>query len=673
LATEAKLLDVIYNAGERLVPGETHDREELIRHKSSYRFFRRVIEADILQDPGMLAQNITILDIGCGTGHGAFMLTDILGAQLVGIDPSPETIEYAKVNYAASNALFLAVDAEDFFRTQHVFDYVVSRHALEHIKDGLDLALRVGYRKRLMVNVPFNEAEGNIHHKVNWIQEDNFQSYPNREFFYEGSNGVTCSERRKDRPPNSIICVSSADGLCTVKSNLKFPLPAWQAEFLQELGIRALESDLWKREALLVSKQASLVKSEASVRAQEALLAEREGELVTREAELASREAELTSREAELTSREAALRVVEFRKADTLARELQTERLYTEKLKQQLHIMDGARLWRVTQFVRGLVGRPGHVLDLERPPRNASAGPPPTPLRTGSEQTNVESLARELQSEQVYAEKLKQQLRIMDGSRLWRAAQRLRRLVGRPRHVLDLERPPALAATDNATAGLRSMGQIFRQIYVKNAWGADDSRSGTGSDLTQTAVVRETLPGLLRELRVRSMLDVPCGDFHWMRMVDIDVDYTGADVVADLIEANNARYANDRRRFRVVDISSDELPRVDLVFCRDLLVHFSFSDALRAISNLKRSGSTYLLTTTFTNRTANADIETGQWRPLNLQLPPFDFPPPLRLINENCTEWGSDWADKSLGLWRLDDLSRERNDPGIHESATSGP
>jgi len=279
-------------------------------------------------------------------------------------------------------------------------------------------------------------------------------------------------------------------------------------------------------------------------------------------------------------------------------------------------------------------------------------------LRAQVEKLTQDLLAERAQAEAACAqvEKLENQLGTVLGSRLWRAAQFLRRLAGRPAWVPDITRPASLTLAMEATTKTRPMAETFREIYVNNAWGSDDSRSGTGSDLTQTAVVREVLPGILRELGVRSMLDVPCGDFHWMRMLDLDVDYIGADVVPDLIAANNAHYASDRRRFQVVDISNDDLPRVDLVFCRDLLVHFSFSDARRAIANLKRSGSTYLLTTTFADRTTNADIETGQWRPLNLQLAPFDFPPALRLVNEKCTEWGDAWADKSLALWKLADL-----------------
>jgi hypothetical protein len=42
----------------------------------------------------------------------------------------------------------------------------------------------------------------------------------------------------------------------------------------------------------------------------------------------------------------------------------------------------------------------------------------------------------------------------------------------------------------------------------------------------------------------------------------------------------------------------------------------------------------------------------GDWRPLNLCAPPFNFPPPLRIIHEPYRAF----TDKSLGLWRVADL-----------------
>lgn len=106
-----------------------------------------------------------------------------------------------------------------------------------------------------------------------------------------------------------------------------------------------------------------------------------------------------------------------------------------------------------------------------------------------------------------------------------------------------------------------------------------------------------------------------------------------------------------------MDISKDGLPKADMILCRDCLVHFSFEDILSAIRNFKRSGSQYILTTTFSERLSNIDINTGGWRTLNLQLPPFNFPRPIKLINEKCDEAGGIYLDKSLGLWRLEDIA----------------
>jgi hypothetical protein len=202
-----------------------------------------------------------------------------------------------------------------------------------------------------------------------------------------------------------------------------------------------------------------------------------------------------------------------------------------------------------------------------------------------------------------------------------------------------------------------SARDIFRDIYRSNYWGNEDSRSGAGSDLAQTAEVRLHLPRLINELGIRRMLDIPCGDWHWMREVHLDVDYIGADIVPEIVERNQQLYGGEGRRFVVLDVVSDDLPCVDLVFARDLLVHLSFDDVRAALRNLVGSGSTYLLTTTFTGRASNPDIRTGHWRPLNLVKPPFGFPEPLQLINEKCTEGDGSWGDKSLGLWRLSDIA----------------
>jgi hypothetical protein len=202
-----------------------------------------------------------------------------------------------------------------------------------------------------------------------------------------------------------------------------------------------------------------------------------------------------------------------------------------------------------------------------------------------------------------------------------------------------------------------SLRDIFAKVYETNFWGSPDSHSGTGSDLVQTAEICKRIPDVVAHFGIRSMLDIPCGDFHWMKEVDLEIDYIGADVVEELMRRNQELFNTPLRRFIVCDITKDPLPRVDLVLCRDLLVHLSFRDAFMALRNLSLSGSKYLLTTTFKERSRNFDIPTtGKWRPLNLELEPFKFGDPLSLINEKCTEGNGSWSDKSLGLWRIADL-----------------
>ena len=201
------------------------------------------------------------------------------------------------------------------------------------------------------------------------------------------------------------------------------------------------------------------------------------------------------------------------------------------------------------------------------------------------------------------------------------------------------------------------MKEVFSNIYRNNLWGNLESVSGPGSGVSRTAAFRSDLSALLRTIKARSMLDAACGDFNWMKETDLHLDhYIGVDIVPELVTANQQKYGSSTLTFRNLDIAGDELTAVDVILCRDCLVHFSFEDALRALRNFKRSGSTYLLTTTFIRFPANVDISTGDWRQINLEIAPFNFPKPIALIDEKCTHTGGIYTDKRLGLWRLDDI-----------------
>jgi len=207
---------------------------------------------------------------------------------------------------------------------------------------------------------------------------------------------------------------------------------------------------------------------------------------------------------------------------------------------------------------------------------------------------------------------------------------------------------------------IRSRKSKFSYIYKNNLFGGDESVSGPGSSLEQTQAIREALPKVIRELNVRTFVDAPCGDFHWMSKVELDIDkYIGIDIVPDMIRVNQQKYNNDNRKFLTLDIINDDLPTADLIMCRDCFIHLSNKDIRAALNNIRRARFKYLLTTTFTNTTINRNIVTGRVRPINLQVSPFNFPDPILLINEKCTESNGKCSDKSLALWNVADIKSD--------------
>ncbi len=228
----------------------------------------------------------------------------------------------------------------------------------------------------------------------------------------------------------------------------------------------------------------------------------------------------------------------------------------------------------------------------------------------------------------------------------------------RPALAAAIGRLRAGAARARRALEVADVKRKFSEFYRDNVFGGHESRSGEGSSLEQTATIREQIPKLVKAIGATSFLDAPCGDFNWMQYVDLGVErYFGIDVVEELIARNQRRYGNEYRQFVCINLIDDLPPAADLVLCRDCLVHLSFKQAKRVLDNFKRSRSRYLLTTTFVGRGENVDLKGRDvWRTLNLELPPFNFDKPLKLINENCTEGGGAYSDKCLGLWRLSDL-----------------
>lgn len=188
---------------------------------------------------------------------------------------------------------------------------------------------------------------------------------------------------------------------------------------------------------------------------------------------------------------------------------------------------------------------------------------------------------------------------------------------------------------------MQSTEDRFTKIYTSNHWNSEESRSGEGSTLENTANLRAALPGIFEKYGVETVLDAPCGDFNWMKYVveDTQISYIGGDIVRPLIEDNQARYGGEKTSFQHIDLTKDTLPDVDLLICRDCLFHLSYKDIAAVLANVLASNIPLLLTTTNIGvdgpRAENRDISTGDMRPIDLFSPPFGaLPAVLEVIDD---------------------------------------
>lgn len=177
---------------------------------------------------------------------------------------------------------------------------------------------------------------------------------------------------------------------------------------------------------------------------------------------------------------------------------------------------------------------------------------------------------------------------------------------------------------------------IYKNKYW--AWGTG-SVSGSGSTIKYTENLRAELPALISSYDIKSILDAPCGDFQWMSLLlpVLKVKYIGADIVPDLIAHLNLKYKDTNTNFIRLDLISQEFPISDLMICRDCLFHLNYDEIKSVLSNFLNSKTQYLLVTTHKNRGAfsNKNIQTGDFRLIDLFTPPFNFPKnPLKRIDD---------------------------------------
>lgn len=197
------------------------------------------------------------------------------------------------------------------------------------------------------------------------------------------------------------------------------------------------------------------------------------------------------------------------------------------------------------------------------------------------------------------------------------------------------------------------------------------SWDGPGSSLDSTEALRDALSAMLHRLGVKTMLDMACGDWNWMRLVDLgSIEYTGWDV-------DPGRIARCRYRIGIGDFTAIDRPNVhfeqvnvltadetmlsewDLVLARDFFAHLPNAYVLEIVQKLRKGGSQWLLASTYPTATNDFVYDPSKYawngymeHPINLSAEPFN----LRIkdmIEEEPGPGGVLTNQRILGLFDL--------------------
>lgn len=220
-----------------------------------------------------------------------------------------------------------------------------------------------------------------------------------------------------------------------------------------------------------------------------------------------------------------------------------------------------------------------------------------------------------------------------------------------------------------------SYKNTFTNIYENFGFGSTESRSGPGSTLKETCLLREKILKLVEEWNIKSVVDIPCGDFNWMKeIVSSFESYVGGDIVKKAVEANTEKYGNETTNFVEFDLITDKIPDADLLIVRDVLGHLPLENGKQVIRNILKSNCKYLLSTTWAKKIndhtwtscksgevhrENEGVEYGRFYPVNLMSSPFNFPEPDDYLEEDVMVDGFEQGNrKVLAFWDLNKVKK---------------
>lgn len=188
----------------------------------------------------------------------------------------------------------------------------------------------------------------------------------------------------------------------------------------------------------------------------------------------------------------------------------------------------------------------------------------------------------------------------------------------------------------------------FTIIFFINYWNDKTSKSGPGSSLDNTKNLIEILKKIVSTKKIRTILDLPCGDFRSFKNFTEqypDINYLGGDIVRPLIYKNRKFFGKKNIDFFYCDARKTKLPMADLWLCRDLFIHLSFNEIFSVLKNFQDSSTRYLLVSSYLTKNSHINIDIKRnidSRILDMSKSPFNIEVTNKNIffeNEKSEQW----------------------------------
>ncbi len=175
-------------------------------------------------------------------------------------------------------------------------------------------------------------------------------------------------------------------------------------------------------------------------------------------------------------------------------------------------------------------------------------------------------------------------------------------------------------------AAEESAEKIFTDFYQAGHW--DESGfyfSGSQFEITKDYV--SFLEDFMAKNQIQSVVDIGCGDWAFSRYIDWSgIQYIGIDIVEFVVERNQKLFARPSVTFIHANALEIELPKADLLVCKDVFQHLSNAEILKLLEKFK--GYNHCLITNFvdpvTLSSSNTDIFCGEIHYIDLSKPPFN-------------------------------------------------